>query len=404
MAKVKDKSALEKIIQARTNLLVSNGFFGYLCMQLRLVEEYIIPTAAVDGRSLFYNPDFIHQLTEREIEFVVAHEVMHCCFQHFTRRGPREPRRWNRAGDYVINYDLQESGFALIPQGKVINGRPFSILIDAKYKNMPTEEVYEMLPPSIIINITIKGENGEDGDEWNIGAVLDAPGGAGGEEQAKQEWEMSVRQAVAIAKAEGAGKVPGSLKRMLDQLNKPKVSWRDKTRNFVDQSMSKEISWSRISRRSLSIGTLMPGVISDRLNHLIFIIDTSGSVSEKMAREFLSEVAGALDENVADQLTVLYADTRVHDVDHFVPGDLVTGRTLENGGGGTAFSDSFKWVADNAPDASAVIYLTDLQVHDFGEDPGCPTLWAVFGPESSYDHLAMQAPFGTCIHVGDSIG
>src|ERR1700690_2768883 len=107
--KVKDKAGLEKIIQARTNLLVSQGFFGFLAMQLRLVENYDIPTAAVDGRSMFYNPDFIHQLTEREIEFVVAHEVMHCCFQHFSRRGSRDPRAWNIAGDFVINLDLQKS-------------------------------------------------------------------------------------------------------------------------------------------------------------------------------------------------------------------------------------------------------------------------------------------------------
>ena len=292
--KVKDKLGLEKIIQARTNLLVSNGFFGFLAMQLRLVECYDIPTAAVDGKSLYYNPDFIHQLTEREIEFVVAHEVMHCCFQHFTRRGVRDPMGWNIAGDYVINFDLQEAGFNLIPQGKIINGQPCNIMIDPQYKNMTTEEVYERLPK---MTISMSGPGGEQ-DPGGCGGVMDAPGGAEGEEEAKQTWEVSVRQAVAIAKAENAGKVPGSLKRLLDELTQPKVSWRDKTRNFIDQSMIKEISWSRISRRSFALNTLLPGAISDRLNHLVFVIDTSGSVSYKMACEFLSEVAGALDENV----------------------------------------------------------------------------------------------------------
>lgn len=403
MSKITDKSAREKVIRARTTLLVNNGFFGFLAMQLRLVECKDIPTAAVDGISLFYNPDFVHQLTEPELEFVMAHEVMHCCFSHFSRRGSRDPRGWNVAGDFVINLDLKDSGFTLITD-KMINGKKFSVLIDEKYRGMSSEDVYELLP-KIYISISGGGE-GDDGnpDPGGCGGVLDSPGNQGAKENTKQVWEVNVRQAIAVAKANNAGNLPGSLQRLIDTLSKPKVSWRDQTRNFIDQSMSKDVSWSRISRRSFSIGTLMPGYIADRLNHLVFAVDDSGSINQKMLTEFLSEVAGALDQGTADQMTVVYADTRVHHVDHFVPGDVVAPHELPNGGGGTAFSNTFEWIKANVPDASCVIYLTDLQVHDFGEDPGCPTLWAVYSPDGYYEKLAANVPFGTPLQVSNSFG
>lgn len=408
MSKITDRSAHDKVIRARTNLLVSNGFFGFLAMQLRLVEDKTMPTGAVDGVSMFYNPSFVHQLDERECEFFVAHEVMHCCFQHFSRRGDRDPRGWNVAGDFVINLDLQEAGFTLI-RNRIIHGKKFDVLIDAKYKGMTTEDVYESLP-KIYINFGGGGTSGNgkgdpaDLDPGGCGGVLDSPGDQGKAESISRTWETSVRAAVAVAKANNAGQIPGSLKRLIDDLSRPKVSWRDLTRNFIDNSMSKDVSWSRISRRSVSVGTLLPGLIADRLNHLVFVADDSGSINMKLLTEFLSEVAGALDQGTADQMTVIYADTRVHHVDHFVPGDIVRPHELPDGGGGTDFRDSFRWIKENVPDASCVVYLTDLQVNEFGEDPGCPMLWAVYTPSTYFDQLAERAPFGTAIHVSDSGG
>ncbi len=276
----KDRAAREKIIRARTNLLVSNGFFGFLAMQLRLVEAEILPggmenhTMAVDGFSIYYNPKFVHKLDEPEVEGVLAHEVMHCCFQHFARRGNRDPMGWNIAGDHVINNDLTESGFTL----------PKPNCCDPKYKNMTTEEVYELLPK---IHIHISGGkegNGGNGlDPGGCGGVMDSPGNAGKLEEAKQQWETAVRTAVSIARGSNPGSIPGTLQRLINDLQRPKVSWRDLTRNFIDQSMTKDVSWQRLSRRSVSIGTLMPGYIADRLNHLIMIVDVSGSISHKMA-------------------------------------------------------------------------------------------------------------------------
>jgi len=393
MAKIKDKGALEKMVSARTSLLVSNGFFGFLALQLRLVESYDLPTAGVDGVSMFYNPNFVNQLDDRELEFLVAHEVMHCCFQHFTRRGTRDPKAWNIAGDFVINLDLQEAGFKLI-HDREISGKNFKCCIDKKYKGMTTEEIYDTFEKVYVDSF------GDGTDPGGCGGVMDAPGNADKKEATKHEWEMSVRAAVQVAAGQNAGQIPGSLRNLIAELSKPKVSWRDLTMRFIDQSMSKATSWARPNRRSAALGVLMPGYVSDRLNKLVFFIDVSGSVSHKMALEMLSEVGGALDQGTADMIVVAYADTRVQHVDEFVQGDMVT--IGQYTGGGTDFRDSFNWLSKNHPDASCVIYLTDLQVNEYGEDPGCPVMWAVYGPSQYFDQLVARAPFGTSIHVSET--
>lgn len=413
--KITDKSAREKVVRARTNLLVSNGFFGFLALQLKLVEaseDMGITTMAVDGVHLYYWPKFVHKCSERELEGVVAHEVMHCCFQHFSRRGNRNPVGFNIAGDYVINNDLIESGFSLpgkpLSFDQLINpplgpdGKPIKqegiFLHDPKLKGHNTEAIYDMLPK---VTVTVMSEGGGK-DAGGCGGVMDAPGGANGEAATQQTWEGAVRTAIAVAKANNAGNLPGSLKHLLDQLTKPKVSWKERTRRFIDQSMIKDVSWSRLSRRSAAIGTLLPGYVSDRLHHLIMVVDISGSISQELANAMVSEAAGALDEGTADKMTVIYADTKVQHVDEYVQGDIV--KCGHYRGGGTDFADSFRWIKENAPEASCVIYLTDLEVYNFGEEPACPVLWAVYNREDRLDQLIANTPWGDAIHVSSVYG
>jgi predicted metal-dependent peptidase len=404
-----DRAARNKIISARTNMLVRNGFFGFLALQLKLVEATEenglgeITTMAVDGINLFYSPDFVHKIDDEECEAVVAHEVEHCCLQHFSRRGSRNPMIWNMAGDFVINSDLIKAGFKLPgdpisvdmmgdPKYKGVTG----YLYDAQFENMNTETIYDKLPfTEIVINI------GSGNDPGGCGGVIDSPT-PGKQSEASQTWETAVRIAVQVAAGNNAGHIPGSLQKLIEYLKKPKVSWREQTHRFIDQSLSREISWARLSRRSMSIGALLPGSIPDRLQHLVFFVDISGSISFELCRQMVSEVAGALDEGTADMITVVYADTDVHHVDTYYRGDIVTAGHYR--GGGTAFSNSFKWLQANVPDASCVIYLTDLEVNDFGEDPGCPMLWAVYCQDHDFERLSSRAPFGQCIHISNVYG
>lgn len=350
-----------------------------------------------------------------------------CALQHMTRRGNRDPLLWNIAGDYRINWDIREAGFTL-------PGEPISLqdiikqvkkkghLYDPQFAKMSSEEIYEKLLQQqdklpkgktyilIIGNGQGKGQDGGEGaDPGMCGAVIDASkpgkdGKGGGQVQAEkvaQDWEANIRLAVAVAQRSNAGTMPGYLDRLVNQLKEPRVSWRDLTRRFIDQSSSRDYTWSRPNRRFAGGGLILPGFKADAMNHLVACIDTSGSVSNDMLRELVSEMGGALDQGCADKLTMVYADTQVHHVDEFVMGEYVHARDVKGGGGGTDFDDTFQWIKKNAPDASCVIYLTDMMTNSFGKDPGCPTLWAAFCPRAYLDQYKPGFGEVVVVNTGD---
>ena len=134
---------------------------------------------------------------------------------------------------------------------------------------------------------------------------------------------------------------------------------------------------------------------SDGVSHIVIAVDTSGSISNEILRDFAAEVNGAFQEGAVDRLTVIYADARVARVEEFETGDELILRPA--GGGGTAFSDTFRMVSGNYADARAVIYLTDMHVYDFGEAPQMPVLWGVYG--RTKDFGLLSPPFGELINI-----
>src|SRR6056300_1931391 len=76
----------DKIIVARVGLLMRHPFFGNMATRLKVQEASDwCPTAATDGRHLFYSVPFFAKMTNKEVEFVIAHEILHCVDDHMTR-------------------------------------------------------------------------------------------------------------------------------------------------------------------------------------------------------------------------------------------------------------------------------------------------------------------------------
>lgn len=119
------------------DIIGQSPFFGRLLTKLSIVYTTLIPTAAVDGISLFINPDFFKDMTREQCRFVIYHEIMHCALLHFTRLGGRDPERFNVAGDYEINLLLANAGFGSEKIVNELNG-----LFDRKYEKMNTEQIY----------------------------------------------------------------------------------------------------------------------------------------------------------------------------------------------------------------------------------------------------------------------
>src|SRR5580765_4214360 len=90
--------------KARWWALRDQPFYGQLAMGLHDVIDPSVKTAATDGKSIRWNPDFVAKLTDEELRFVLLHETLHCAHQHLWRLPPDQ--NGNIAGDYCINRSL----------------------------------------------------------------------------------------------------------------------------------------------------------------------------------------------------------------------------------------------------------------------------------------------------------
>jgi predicted metal-dependent peptidase len=127
-----DQHATERVNKARAELILARRFYGVLVSNVEPVLSRKYPTMATDGKRHFYNPDFIHELTQEELLGVQCHESEHDARHHGTRRNGRDPEKWNIACDYAINIDLIDQGLTL----------PTGALIDAQYRGMSAEDIY----------------------------------------------------------------------------------------------------------------------------------------------------------------------------------------------------------------------------------------------------------------------
>ena len=92
--------------KARSRLLLDNPFFGTLALKLIPKEDPRFPTGYTNGKVLGYNPKWFEKLSNQQQVGFIAHEIMHIVYMHMTRREQRHAKKWNVAGDYVINNNL----------------------------------------------------------------------------------------------------------------------------------------------------------------------------------------------------------------------------------------------------------------------------------------------------------
>lgn len=343
----------KKLIRARNKLLLEQPFFGVLALKLQVIEDKTCQTAWTDGKRMGYNPDFIAKLPDGQVRGLVAHEVMHCVYKHQTRRKEREPRKWNMAADYAINPGLIEAGFEL-PEGGCV---------DDKYKNMSTDHIYTLLPDPPECDSSSGWGEVRDGDYESSSERADQD----------QDWTVSVRQAAEAAKK--AGNLPGHLEGLIDTVLNPKVPWKEVLRNFMTQPRKDDYSMTRPNRRYISSGLYLPAMWSEGLGDIVITVDTSGSISKEELDTFCSEINCILQDTHPQKVYVLYCDTQVHKkVDEYTTDDLPISLHYQ-GGGGTDFTEPFKWVEDHALTPDAFIYLTDMYGSCSAPPPIYPVLW-----------------------------
>lgn len=353
-----NKHALDMLTKARANMIIDQPFFATLALRLKFVERTDIPTLAVDGKHIFYNPDYILSIGLELTKSAIAHEVMHPAFDHLSRIGERNPRKWNMAGDYVINPILKDAGFRL--------GNGW--LYDPTYLGMSADHVYTLIPDSP------GGESGEwapDGEGEGLDQMLPGSADPDEAEAERMEWKMAAVQAAQIAKEQG--KLPGSLERFVDQIAGNTVDWRAHLRRFVTEVSKNDYSWQRPNRKYMALGLYLPTLYSEAMGEMVVCVDTSGSVDQPTLAAFAAEISALRDAVLPERVYVIYCDAHVNRVDVFERDDPFEIAAV--GGGGTDFRPPFEWIKEHGVRPACAIYLTDMY-GSFPEQPApFPMLW-----------------------------
>ena len=382
-----DREVREKLITARVGLLLRASFFGNLATRLKLVNaDEWCGTAATDGRNFYYNSRFIDLLKPKEVEFLFGHEVLHCVYDHFGRRGDRDPMLFNVANDYAVNGDLKKHRV-----GEFITSVP--CLYDSKYEGMSSEEIYddlyenaEKINLSDLIDKLLddhmdgegNGEGDDDGDEKD---------GRGKKPKLSAEERQKIRDEIkeavmaAAAASDGAGNLPAGVRRIIQDMTAPKLNWRELLRMQLESTIKSDYTWMRASRRGWHMDAVMPGQRPDELIDVAIGIDASGSIDERMLRDFLAETQGIMDQFQSYRIHIFTFDTRVYNPAQYNSDNLDTMCDYEvSGGGGTDFDAIYNYLKEEQIEPKRLVVFTDgYPFGSWGDENYADTVWIIHG-------------------------
>lgn len=387
-----DREVRELLVTARVGMLLRASFFGNLATRLKLINaDEWCATAATDGRNFYYNTRFIKMLRPKEIEFLFGHEILHVVYDHFGRRGDRDPMLWNIAGDYCNNQDLKKHRI-----GEFITSVP--CLYDAKYDGMSAEEVYDDLYENAekiniqdLINKMIDDhmdDDSEDGDGENEGGKQGRPKLS---EEERNKIRDEIKEAIlSAAQTCDAGNIPAGVKRMIQTLTEPKLNWRELILQQIQSTVKSDYTWMRSSRKGWDMDAVMPGMRTQDAIDIAVFIDMSGSISDAQGRDFISEIKGIMETFEDYKIHVACFDTDVYNMQLFTSDNLEDISEYDlKGGGGTDFDAIFDFLKKEDIEPKKLIVFTDgYPCGSWGDPNYCDTTWVIHGDRNP------DPPFG----------
>jgi predicted metal-dependent peptidase len=369
---------IDKIIVARVGLLLRHPFFGNLATRLKIQEgSDWLPTAATDGRTIYFNREFFTPLSIKQVEFVIAHEILHNVFDHMSRREGRKPDIFNIAADYCVNGQIVRDGIG----DHNIDG--IKIFHDKKYYGMGAEEIYDKIYDEMDEEqLKALGQLLDEHIDWGDDGDGNSPGRPKYSKEELKQIRDEMREAtVQAAQAAGAGNVPANIQRMIKELTEPKMNWREIIRQQIQSTIKDDFSFMRPNRKGWHMGAILPGTNFKETIDICVSIDMSGSIGEDQARDFLSEIKGIMQEYQDFNIKVWCFDTSVYNEADF------NGYSMDEfdeyvpvGGGGTEFDCNWEYMKEHDINPKKFIMFTDgYPWGSWGDADYCDTVFIIHG-------------------------
>ena len=412
-----DKRALaSRLVTARSRILRKYPFFGTLLMRLQFgISD--CGTAYTDMKHIIVDPEFVGRLPDKELDFLLMHELLHCVLKHCTRGRDKIQYIYNIACDIVVNSNILEcmqcadfkvdGEFVMhfTPSGK--EGRLYTA--DAVY--------YELMKQG---TLTVKDEDGQDQvisigelspldshDEWSLVVFSEDS-----EDMWDKQIEDYIRERSEKASREngenGTSKgfstfgLPQAARDIAEELMlEAQIRWKDALRRFVEQTLEiSDYSFAPPDRRFTDSQYILPGdntYYADELSNIWFCVDTSGSVSQDELTRLMFEVKNVIEECPGSKGCLSFFDTEVTEPIPFSREEDLE-MTKPYGGGGTSFDCVFTYMQEHMMDQPprAIVILTDGDAPDVDEEEamGIPVVWVLIDND-----LEEAKPWGDTIHV-----
>ena len=417
-----------------TALLRDQPFFGSLALRLPIRTDETRETLASDGKDIRYAPQWVADTDADRIKTALARVVLACALKHHTRRGGRDPERWQRASQLVTHGLLRDAGFVLPPGAEAWDG----ISAEQAYDRLPepsdgwggperrvsirgaemaaaaqsapkpaTAVTIRTLRPIQPMTAVRKSRTSRDRsmhgssgskpsgqmpashDPCGTGEVMDADErrddatGQSGESPVdtpaeEQAWDEAMHQAASLARAQG--NAPGAVEETIRQAHRSILDWRSLLRRYMTDAARRDYSWSVPNRRFIDSGLYLPSMHSEGIDAIAIIIDTSASLPGETLTLFWAEVREIAAELQPESIYVLQVDAVLQDAAQYPAGELPDSITIK-GRGGTDFRPGFAWLHEHGVHPNCCLYLTDMECDSYPEtEPGYPVPGCNWGP------------------------
>jgi predicted metal-dependent peptidase len=416
----KAKEYATKLLTCRMRLLSSHSFYGLLLAHTKFALDEKCETAYTDGKRIAFSPEFLESLSDEETEFVLMHEILHIALKHCLRGHDYNQEAFNIACDIVVNSNILKS-FGDNYRRISIGGEPLMHLApNGNPGHMYTaEEVYDMLPKEMKRKnggSTLGGGDGNNsqsnssqGSDNKNGKGNKASGGGGKNQKGKfrggyfvfddhsfwtndeniqdiDAWDKHFEDACKIVSIEdpsnSCGSLPAFAERILKERKKAQTNWREVLDNFVQEEIN-DYSFNPPDRRFSDSIFMLPDLNepTETVKNVLFMIDTSGSMSDDMISQAFQEIRGAIEQfgGKLEGYLGFFDAVVVPPVPFSTVEELDIIRLY--GGGGTRFDIIFDYVKKEMKDEmpTSIVILTDGYAPFPKEDKamGIPVLWVI---------------------------
>jgi len=386
-------------------------------------------TMGVDAKgNMFFAPAFVEQATAAQAQGIIAHECLHSALQHMNRVGGRYPVLSNIAQDIVVNMMVQKAGMELMMEwnvkgadGNVHKGKaiPVDIHTDVSQFEMPmkngmvkikiehvSEKPWEQVYTEVLAQMREQGKDPADleppkmpgFDEHGYGKDGESGEDLSDEEQTKQnnQWRENLANAAVFAR--NMGKLPAGLDRIIDDILKAKVQWKQLLRRYVKQ-FTTPVDWSynRPAKRSHVLEVFMPNVIKEN-TEIEILVDVSGSIGGDDLKEFLSEIIGMARAIQNLKMWVTFCDAEVHERYEVHNGDIPKILNFKiSGGGGTDLRVGLDNIAKKNNNIPVVVVITDGYTPFYEKNPhSFNVIWCI----STNGINVKDLPYGIGVKMG----